>query len=758
MRKKNKDRSSVQERNDSATAEVSQSKQCSFFKEPPQAHNDLLPFSDVMNRYGGRPYGAYNSIYDRKYEEWLEKIPPPSILSEIKSFLVNDGYALFSNETKNSLLSAIVGSENDASNEVARSLISRLSNKSLQQWWWRDIAERYPSTPLYPFYEITFEYPDDSILDDASAISKEADADSPPVAAPSEECVRVAAMIRRIISAYVHCSSVASLVDCELLPDVERLLSHAVYSKGYGGPQSAKNDTAFVRSASPEDVGREFMKPNEPRSLFVVHQTDFADHINVCCGDYYYRLRVVDRQDDEALVPAHVLENGLEAIRRHARARKASMVEFEARADEKERRVALGRLLGRLSTLHDDVSADLRRRLREVSPVNAYTLDQLESGLFTIVLRDGEAAEEGSEWLHSILSFYIGWGRPRQVRVRSHASMVSFGSFGRFLAAALDTPGQVKGKPTSAPSCEVGPSLSPPGGQPKASHVLQRGEPKRQWKEESSLCVSLDSAEVACYLELWLPLPAPDGPPLILPHTPAPSFSPWMPLGLRGGPVNARLWTVAELSLCILLAVQSVIPPDDGNSAQSTHPTVGEWPGRPMVYLVMLHDRHAAPTVRRLYSSVVERFIQVYRSQSYLLFGDVRTAARRAALRSVNEELQSCFTASHPLFPMASSLANSGVDVEMADVCITLCVVPRRNTFSHAGRCAGTSETRLKWGTSYAELAIPARVRVHLCVQADKEMKKVILGDCVCKDAEVSHALKEEQFANCFYTCLSQES
>ncbi|CCW62425.1 unnamed protein product [Phytomonas sp. EM1] len=756
-KKSNKDRSSVLERNDSVAVEASQSKQYSFFQEPPQAQNSLLPFSDVRNRCCDRPYGAYCPSYERRWEEYLAKIPPPSILCEVKSFLTDEGYALFSNETKCLLLSTLVGSEDANSDEVNKAIVSRLSNQSLQQWWWRDVAERYPSTPLYPYYEITFEYPDDLILHTTADISKEADADASTVAALPEEYIRVAEVIRRIISAYVTCSSVTSSLESETLIDAERLFSCVVHSKGYRGPQTGKKDTAFVRSDFPEQAGKEYMQPNEPRRLFLVHHADFSDHINVCCDDYYYRLRVIDRQYDDALVPACMLANGLAAIRRHSLGRKATLVDFDAQEDEKAQRIACSTLLARLSTLHDDVSADLRRRLRDASAVNAHTLDQLESGLFTIVLRGGEVTEGGSEWLHSMLSFYLGWGGPRQVRVRSHATMVSFTTLFRFLTVALGTSKQVEGKPTSAAACEINPSPSLPGDHQKSPHALQRGEPKQRWKEVP-LCASLDSAQIASHLELWLPLPARDGPPLILPHTPTTQFSPWMPLVLHDSATKVGSQTAAEVCLSILLAVQLAISLNDDRALKGGHRAVGELSGHPIVYLAMLHDRHTVPTVMRLYSPSIERFIQVHRSQSYVLFNDVRKTARKAALLSVSEKLQTCFTALHPLCYMATSLVDSRVDVEVADVCVTLCVVPRQSPASHAERRTGISEPRLKWGTSYAELAIPARVRIHLCVQLDKEMRKVNLGECVCRGAEVSHALQDEQFANCFHECLRAES
>lgn len=666
-------------------------------------------------------------------------------------------------------------------------------SQPLQLWWRQSIAQRVPSPLGYPYHAVCFSVPaavvvavttgsivvppaetvqvsqtaspvEESPLDPGPLLQPYSSESAPP---PSDTALRVAEVLRRILLAHTELCNEA--VAGRQLHAFAPLLGQSIYTTGYPQPEDERPDTTFKTSCEAPGAATDGAcatdgadgcadhgerAPGGQVHLQLCRHFD-ATHINVCCGVYYYQLEVIDVLRRRLCDVARIAR-GLDVIVADAAARE-QRCEAEPVSDEvKDDLRGMRQLLSRLSAVDGAVAADVHRRLRAVSDVNAYTLDQLEAGLLTVVLGQSTSRAGGrptqTQWLHSVLSLYAGWGdTDGDVFVlRAHAMVTSLHALKTLLARALTLapPAGSGGRgrdaaSTTDPRPSVGGALGSPGGGPPLPLLDGEGP------SAAERCTVLGRGTGVSLLELWLPLkhriPLRPYAPLAAPR----HYRPMLPLSSSQSSSEAALDAsstrchMAALCLAVIIAVRrmrrmEVDTAEDsaGGGGEDDQPSV----------LVAWHAPHtSAPSAALLSSAEVEAFLQVLHSRSVLLTPAVRHAARAAAVASLHRQLQSSLSRSQPpVYSVACMLSEAPALVKPVDMCITVDLLLRPPT-SHPcppptavpGTASPARDPLRTLQSCHSDLGVPARLLLQCTAEQVAVQKTPQLGDATVRIAEV---------------------
>ncbi|KAG5500369.1 hypothetical protein JKF63_03461 [Porcisia hertigi] len=271
------------------------------------------------------------------------------------------------------------------------------------------------------------------------------------------------------------------------------------------GPASASQVKAHGESAQ---APQPFVPPRRHDDLSVFSRVDAA-HINVCVGQEFYKLCVIDRRRGHLRSVASLAAD-LEVLYTHYLSLDKTDVAPGVSPVVQQDRKDLKMMFANLSSLADEVAFDVRRRLRVSSEVNAYSLDALEAGLCTLVLRE-DSAPRGIEcadcptmpvaqWLHSVCCLETSLSHPEQWTMRLQALVVSLQAGMDWVRSAFAQPSD--GAATEPTTIEL---VTPDVGD-SARGVTQQGAPVLKGIAGShELSTMVDARGNVEHLELWLP-------------------------------------------------------------------------------------------------------------------------------------------------------------------------------------------------------------------------------------------------------------
>lgn len=727
-----------------------------------QPVNFFPPYNNNINYNCGRPFGCYRTEGWQAAEAWRHKTPPASALRAIKAYITlvrSDGLV------KETPVEPFDPAE--AADNVEQQLCEALSLHQLLHAWRRQVAHLLPSALVYPHHVLTLNLapgllPSQTVsCNTPVAVAEESS--SPTVersrttaalnshwASPTEELRRVSFAVRQIVCAHTDLTN-RQFDRSTYSPgeDYEKMLGYSLYASGYVGPEAEQKNVTFsptagctAANAIPADANRE---------IYLVRHCD-STHINVCCSSYYYRLEVVSRSSG-MVRGVDEIALGLEAIRSHASETAEAHAGMQVSAEVREDLSGIRTLFSRMSGVHDHINADLRRRLREASPVNGYTLDQLEGALFTLVI--GNEREGGSQWLHTGLSLCVPWDLCSPITFRVHATLMPMQTLMHFAEHVFRTVYPVQSVTpaihqykTPAEIVEVRGALQPSPGTGNASQVTNAkgastGSKATSTSVAPTTVTPKDAPERAAstppathtvlqdgvtFLELWLPLHH------RIPLRPyAPLYCPvqWRDLSL----VQQTPLTTCELCLAVIAVTQRCLQEEGCSAAR-----------RPRVRLAVQHPSCALPNLLVLYSPEIDDYLQVHCSSSVRITAEVHHRAKCEALVTLKELLQQAEDPHYPLYTMTNHLV---AEVSESDVCLTMTTLPlmylkdNRSVFS-VRHC-------------YSDLGIPARLQLRCVAVQQLAEKRCTLGTCVVQYPEVGADHNSRQFSVIFAEHLREE-
>lgn len=561
--------------------------------------------------------------------------------------------------------------------------------------WLAHVAAHHGSPLLYPHHTLHF--------DATSMLSPAATAASP--------FQQVAGVLHRLLTAYVErCSesgaAVEGLRQRSRVPSrvFASMLYTSVYNDNFSGPAAEQRDVAFglagvVREQHDTAAGSggaydsvantKTRRPRRYDALQVVSCLG-ASHLCVCAGQRYYKLSVVDERQGR-LRSVGAIAAALEAIHHHAEESRLHDPLPDAAPAVRRDHQAMDALFAHLSSLRDVDAFEVRRRLRAASPVNACSLDTLQEGICTLVLKSGgpESSSAGAgpvaRWLHSVCSFEVSLHLPLQWAMRLQAAVVPCQAGVEWIAraaaaAAAACPTDCAAtSPPSPPPTESGVSAEdekasdaagPPPTTAAAAHALSA----------AMLSTPVDEEGMADYLELWLP----EKHRVPLRPYPAPLPDPESTQTSLTDVGDITQGNVEGLLLSLLRAVVKakrahLLPASPSTGRVSE----GWWP---RVVLAVQPSSGGAPSLLSLHSPAIEHYYDMLAARPMLFAKETRQrieAAAREEVRAVlNIGWHSATTVqTHPPGTAAAATAASSWWTTVADhpvdLCVSVTVLPR---------------------------------------------------------------------------------
>lgn len=618
-----------------------------------------------------------------------------------------------------------------------------VTRKELLMLWRRCIHRQYDAVSCYPYHMIHAEL-----------------APVPGWHGETSEFDTVADLIRRFIVCYsTLCSS--SHPPSE---DYSVLLGRTVWVSGYDVPLVEKKDETFFVGSSSSGV-KEEDEEEGPRSAeasqsladdcsaaaaesptavnsektFAVHTNVGSDHILVCSGLGFYRIRVLD-PSRRCIRPAAQIAQDLQAVRAHSQRKCEELAALGGLSDAARADLIAGcYLVASLGLLDEGAAADLSRRLRSVSRVNAHSLAAIESPLFTVVLSGALGVRHPplpvrSSWLRSCLTLCAT--SATEFTLRSPAAVVPMATLQKFLQRCL------KHDMAADEGCSSGSgSNAHYGAEEGAAAAATAGASEASGELCEEVHPGLD------HLPLWLPLkhrialqPFPTA-------APTPLWCPLINLSAPGAAVAEPAVSLAELCLAVVLATERALAASGGGASAPSR--------RPRVLFGAHNPQCPTPTFVLLYSGAVEEYIRVARGVSALLGPHTKADLRRAALESVRSLVHHCtHTCSLTTTFEPATVAGGEPSMPQADVCITanmLSQVYMRGNYGHrapADLAARREETELMRVNAFQSfLGSTARAYITTTVEEVLVRKDAEIENGSIKEVRLGITELDEEFA-----------
>lgn len=579
----------------------------------------------------------------------------------------------------------------------------------LYEEWLGHIAA-YRASPLqYPHHVVCMTAPE--VGSNAFSISD---------ASPRQAFLRVATVLYQLLATYLRrCNKQLGASEHEADGQVPSrvfasLLGSAVYNTNFSEPPLEQKDTTFgwveptgqemsdtpesvvarngvaaTGSASVNPVADQIVRmrarqpPAPPRrydALSVVSCVDAA-HVNVCVGQHFYKLCVMDKREG-CLRSVASLAADLEALHAHHLSLAHTDVLLGASPATRQDQKDLNTMFANLSCLADEIAFDVRRRLRMSSEVNAYSLDVLESGLCTLVLKEDDTISvsefpdshvaPAAQWLHSVCCLETTLAHPEQWTMRLQALVVSLQAGMEWVRSALTQPldrvftEDVANEPVPRDTCVAA------GGVADQGATLRKVNPVTH-----ELSTPVDACGNVEHLELWLPqkhrVPLKPYAAPVWSHADAQHPLP---------DVSRCACTLVDFCMCLLSVTAEW--KRDGRLPTSSETT--RW--RPNVVIAVQPPCGGAPSLVALDLPAVQHLYEVLASPPLLFAVDTRRRVEAEARAEVEALLnRSWHTTSTVRTPPKDGSAPSrwfdGVEtaanglLSRGDVCVSFAVLPR---------------------------------------------------------------------------------
>ncbi|XQJ28273.1 hypothetical protein NXY56_004295 [Leishmania guyanensis] len=562
------------------------------------------------------------------------------------------------------------------------------------------------------------EYPHHVMFLAAPAVT--ASAFSMSGAHPCQSFLRVATVLSRLLEAYLRrCNEQPEALEQQANERVPshvfaRLLGSAVYNINFSEPSLEQKDTAFGWVAPPGQGGSDMSEPGVthasvaatgpapvssvtanierirtrqppalPRrydALSVVSCAD-ATHINVCVGQHFYKLCVMDEREGY-LRDVASLAADLGALHAHHLSLAHTDVLPGASPAVRQDRKDVDAMIANLSCLTDEVAFDVRRRLRVSSKVNAYSLDALEAGLCTLVLREVDKRESESsgspttpvaQWLHSGCCLETSLAHPEQWTVRLQALVVPVQAGMEWVERAFAQPSH-----TFPTERTVDDPVALDAGGAVVDVTNQGGTVQRAAFASHELSTPVGVYGKVEHLELWLPEKH---------RVPLRPYA--APVWNRADAqhplsnVSSGACTLVDFCMCLLRVTAEW---KRGGHLPVSSTVANGWPH---VVVAVQPPRGGAPSLMALNSPAVQNLFEVLASPQLLFAVDARHRVEAEARAEVATLLNiSWYATSTVRTAMKDVLAESrlfeGVETtanavrSRVDVCVSFALLPRQ--------------------------------------------------------------------------------
>ncbi|KEG14478.1 hypothetical protein DQ04_00441030 [Trypanosoma grayi] len=500
--------------------------------------------SRVVNHNCLRPHGALNP---GDLEAHLHSDGPPESLMQDIVAAVNGSQKLLRRTPDFTILAD------------SKEVIGVLHRTAFRHWWLESVAKECLSAAAYPFTSFRFRAP---LSGDALGFSL------PVVAEGKKEvntCISTAEAIRRILLVFARNSNNGDRAS-------EELLFH--------------------------------MLQNEKASVEELLLTSYNSHyITVCCGLYFYRVDVLDQEG--LVVSADTIAERLRAVKEHADCTERALRQQTILPEALEELVAFYQLIGRLTEISHVDCAAIMERMRNANPVNKASLDAIDAGIFTVVLRNRENGASCAHWYRSALVLEEE-EESGVLTMRGHSTLMHSDMLMQFLLQVLCWNEDMDAMAST---------------------------------RDESLCtansIPADVNQVIGmeHLEIWLPWKhrKPMQPYAVA--QPSPQI---FPIAVP----SEGIMSFASLCVSAVLAVQRVLTPCEGF---------------PAVLIAFPHPQGAV-SAALLYSCEVEALIQSLCCGSALVKCRAMRQLALEALRSVGNIIDMCFHEPYPLYSMTKLL------------------------------------------------------------------------------------------------------
>ncbi|KPA85523.1 hypothetical protein ABB37_01797 [Leptomonas pyrrhocoris] len=640
------------------------------------ALSDAQPaYTAATNALCGRPFGATQlenawsiaeampHVYER------EKLLPSSPRWELERTVYSRFLTALISSTGAPAQSLVISTETIEEDDFTPPRAA----DALYEEWLAYVADRRSTPLLYPHHTLLF---------DATSLmaphATTADVSS------SSAYVQVAAVLHRLLTAYLErCCEQEGGRDATVaekgVPSrvFASVLYTSVYDNNFSGPAAEQKDATFGSAAPANPTPEKTTAPAGPRryDMMSVISCLGVSHLCVCVGRHYYKLSVVDDHNGR-LRSVGAIASGLEAIcRHHVDLRKTDPLPGASPAVHHDRS-AMEAMLANLSLLNDEDAFDVRRRLQDASTVNAYSLDTLQAGLCTLVLKgiddDNTTTEEEptARWLHSVCSFEVSLRQTTQWQMRLLAVVVPSQAGLEWIARAMALPAARPAAPTvePTPAEEEKPSDSAAGQLP-AAHALYPPAPSTPVGEEG----------LAEYLELWLP----EKHRVPLRPYPVPRWDPETTQTTVENPSPVKGLTVEQFVMSLLRVLVEL---KQSKSCRSGSPRNAgeEWP---RVVLAVQPVCGGAPTLITLDSPAIQHYYQVLAARPLLFAAAAKQRIEAEATEEVRAALNIAWHAVSTVRtqPPSAAVASpsslwDALERRPADLCVSFTVLPRAST------------------------------------------------------------------------------
>ncbi|GET89961.1 hypothetical protein, conserved [Leishmania tarentolae] len=572
---------------------------------------------------------------------------------------------------------------------------------------------------------------------------------------PCQAFVQVATVLHQLLATYLHrCNTQlkASVHDAhERVPSYvfASLLGNAVYNTNFSEPPLEQKDTTFgwvespgqgvsntsesgvpldglaaTRTASVNPVTAHMEKmracqPNAPPrrydTLSVVSCVDAA-HINVCVGQHFYKLCVMNKQEGRLRCVA-ALAADLEVLHEHHLSLAHKDVLPDASPAARQDRQDLDTMFANLSCVADEIAFDVRRRLRVSSEVNAYSLDVLESGLCTLVLREDDTVSEFespgthtlpvAQWLHSVCCLETSLSHPEQWTMRLQALVVPLQAGLEWVRSALTQPSGAVSTEDVANHLITLDTGGEAGGPADQGPTLRKMNPASH-----ELSTRVDAYGNVEHLELWLPQKH---------RVPLKPYA--APVWNRAdaqhplSDISSCACTLVDFCMCLLRLTAEWKRDDRLSTTSQTR----RW--QPRVVVAVQPPRGGAPSLIALDMPSIQHFYEVLASPPLLFAVDTRHRVEAEARSEVAALLNiAWYTTSTVRTPLKDESkprrwfegteATADGALKRADVCVSFAVLPR-----HAAPLCGGSTQAPVVSRLLSDLAVPSSLLVNCAAQ-----------------------------------------
>lgn len=674
-------------------------------------------YTAAANVVSGRPFGAAQLESPWLHTETVtrvrdkDRLLPASSTWETERAVYARLFTPLPAMPSNALASSLIHSATSEDNgDESASTPPHITDLMYEEWLQHVATHR--GTPLL--------YPHHTLLFDATPMS------APPSLIPavsslpssSSACMQIASVLHGLLAAYLQrcseqpCGYDVNAADKEVpLRVFANLLYTSVYNNYFSSPAEEQKDVAFgaggaAKVGATASVGAadtvSFSCPRRYDAMSVISCLG-ASHVCVCVGLDFYKLSVVDEQLGR-LRSVTAMASGLEAVLRHHSELQQTDLLAEASPAVQRDRDAIIAMLASLSSLNDQDAFDVRRRLREASGVNAYTLDMLQSGLCTLELKgvdgDDRDGRPQARWLHSVCSLGVSLREPTQWQMRLLAAVVPPQAGVEWIARAATRAAAAGSTATSAEGTSAttaAAAASMPPAWPKLSDDekpadaavgAQQAIAAVRAARQASVSTPIDDDGQAEYLELWLP----EKHRVPLRPYPEPQWDPettQMPMegvSLFSSSSVGACCTVEQFVVTLLRLLIELQPRNTSLRKSATFGagvSGGEWP---RVVLAVQPINGGAPSLVALDSPAIQHYYEVLAARPLLFAKATRQRIEAEATAEVRAVLNIAWHAAVAVRTQPpktgeeakpSSSWWDALEASPADVCVSFAVLPR---------------------------------------------------------------------------------